>query len=64
MLDARVTIGGKPALIVYAGAAPFQTSGLLQINVVVPLEIDAGDQAVVLTFGTATSQDGLTVAVK
>jgi len=59
-----VTIGGQPANILYAGAAPGQVSGLLQVNAVVPPGIASGPQPVVLTIGTNSSQQGVTVAVQ
>jgi uncharacterized protein (TIGR03437 family) len=62
-LPVSVTIGGQPASVAYYGAAPGLTAGLMQLNVVVPENIQPGNAAVVLTVGTANSQDGVTVAV-
>lgn len=64
--DATVslTIGGQPAKILYAGAAPGQVSGLLQVNAVLPTGIASGAQPVVLTIGGVPSQTGVTVAVQ
>jgi uncharacterized protein (TIGR03437 family) len=59
-----LTIGGQPATILYAGAAPGAVSGLLQINAVVPTGIASGAQPIVLTIGTNSSQQGVTVAVQ
>lgn len=60
-----LTLGGQPAQILYAGAAPGQVSGLLQINAVVPTNIGSGAQPVVLTIGAANnSQQGVTVSVQ
>jgi uncharacterized protein (TIGR03437 family) len=58
-----VTIGGAPAEVRYAGAAPGQIAGLMQVNVVVPGGV-TGAAAVVLTVGGAASQSGVTVAVR
>ena len=63
VLPVSVTIGGQPANVAYYGAAPGLTAGLLQLNVVVPQNIPAGDAAVVLTVGDAGSQSGVTIAV-
>ena len=63
VLPVSVTIGGQPANVAYYGAAPGLTAGLLQLNVVVPQNIPAGDAAVVLTVGSASSQSGVTIAV-
>jgi uncharacterized protein (TIGR03437 family) len=60
-----VTIGGQPANILYAGGAPFQPSGVIQVNVVVPEGIGSGAQAVVLTAGgNSSAPQQVTVAVE
>ena len=59
-----LTIGGQPAKILYAGAAPNQVS-LLQVNAVVPSGIGSGPQPVVLTIGASdNAKQGVTVAVQ
>jgi uncharacterized protein (TIGR03437 family) len=56
-----VLIGGAPASVVYAGS----NDGLLQVNAVVPLEVEAGPAVpVVLTAGPARSQDGVRIVVE
>jgi uncharacterized protein (TIGR03437 family) len=60
-----LTIGGQPAQINYAGAAPFEISGLLQINAVIPQGIGSGAQPVVLKIGANdNSAQQVTVVVK
>jgi uncharacterized protein (TIGR03437 family) len=59
-----VTIGGQPATVQYAGAAPTLPSGVLQINVLVPANIPAGSAAVVVTVGTLQSSQLVTVAIR
>lgn len=60
-----LTIGGKPAQINYAGAAPFEVAGMLQINAVVPQGIGSGAQPVVIKIGNNdNSAQQVTVAVK
>jgi uncharacterized protein (TIGR03437 family) len=61
-----VSIGGMPATnIAYAGTAPEEVYGLLQINVTVPAGVVPGAAVpVLLTIGGVTSQAGLTMAVK
>jgi uncharacterized protein (TIGR03437 family) len=64
MLPVGVTINGQKADIVYAGAAPQLVAGMIQINARVPTGITAGDAAVVVTVGTASSPSGCTIAVR
>lgn len=59
-----VTIGGQPATVQYAGAAPGLVSGVLQINVTVPQGTATGSQDVVITSGGVSSPAGVTIAVK
>jgi len=64
MLPVSVTIGGIPATVQYAGAAPAQVAGLMQLNVVIPNGVVAGNAVpVVLTVGSGRSQSGITIAV-
>jgi uncharacterized protein (TIGR03437 family) len=63
-LPVSVQVGGVPAEILYAGAAPGQISGVLQVNCRVPMQVAAGTSVPVLIIvGEATSQP-VTVAVK
>ncbi|MBI1898207.1 MAG: hypothetical protein HYS04_16990 [Acidobacteria bacterium] len=39
-----LTIGGQPARMQYLGPAPYQVFGMLQVNAVVPEDIDSGPQ--------------------
>jgi uncharacterized protein (TIGR03437 family) len=60
-----LTIGGQPARILYAGAAPFLISGVLQVNAIVPNNIGSGPQPLVLTIGNnSNAQQQVTVAVQ
>ena len=59
-----VTIGGRPADVLYAGAAPGLVAGVTQINAKVPEDAATGNPEVIVTAGTARSQSGLTVAVR
>jgi uncharacterized protein (TIGR03437 family) len=64
LLPVSVTIGGQPAQWTFAGEAPGFVSGVLQLNVVVPTNIAAGNQPIVVTIGGNPSQQGVTVSVK
>jgi uncharacterized protein (TIGR03437 family) len=59
-----VDIGGYPATIQYAGAAPGDVAGVLQINAQMSPNVKSGNQPVHITIGGLTSQDKVTVAVK
>jgi uncharacterized protein (TIGR03437 family) len=58
-----VIIGGVSAEVRYAGGAPGQIAGVMQVNVVVPGGL-SGLVPVVLTAGGVASQAGVTVAVR
>ena len=59
-----VTIGGIAASITYCGAAPYLTSGLLQINAKVPSAVASGNAPVLLSINGISSPAGITVAVR
>jgi uncharacterized protein (TIGR03437 family) len=46
------------------GEAPGLVSGVLQLNVVIPVSISAGDQPVSVSIGGRSTQTGVTVSVK
>ena len=60
-----VTIGGEPATAIeYAGEAPGEVCGVLQIDATIPSNLGSGPQPVVLTIGAGTnSSQAITVAV-
>jgi uncharacterized protein (TIGR03437 family) len=60
-----VNIGGLPATVQYAGAAPGNMPGLFQINAQIPGNVQTGDKVPVqITVGAGTSLDGATLAVR
>ena len=62
----KLTVGGREIAatdILYAGIAP-GNPGLYQLNFRIPLDMADGDQAVVLTIGSASSPAGPFVTVK
>jgi hypothetical protein len=56
-----VTIGGVAASVAYAGLNGY--AGLYQLNVAVPLGAANGDNAVVATYGGASTPVGATIAI-
>ena len=64
LLPVSVTVGGQAANFTFAGEAPGFVSGVMQLNVVIPTNINAGDQEILVTIGGNQSQHGVTVSVK
>lgn len=63
--NVSVTIGGEAASVSYAGEAPDLVCGVIQVNAMVPADLSAGAQPVLLTIGTSTNNTQMiTVAVK
>jgi uncharacterized protein (TIGR03437 family) len=56
-----VTVGGVPATVQFAGIV---TTGLYQINIVIPAGLTAGDQPVIATVGGVASPAGVNLAVQ
>jgi uncharacterized protein (TIGR03437 family) len=64
-LSCSATIGGQVAPLQYCGAAPGETSGLLQVNALVPSSVLPGiNVGVTITIGGVQSRQGVTMAVK
>ena len=65
VLPVTVTMGGQNAEILYAGGAPGAVAGLMQINARIPSGIQTGAAVpVVVRVGNASSQAGVTIAVR
>jgi uncharacterized protein (TIGR03118 family) len=58
-----VSIGAKPATLVYAGTAFGLVQGVLQVEAVIPAGL-TGTVPVALTIGTASAQTNATISVK
>jgi uncharacterized protein (TIGR03437 family) len=58
------TVGGLPATVLYAGAAPGFISGFMQINLRLPSALPAGTHPVILTIGGVSSRAGVTVVTQ
>lgn len=64
ILPVSVTIDGRTAPPAYAGGAPGEVAGVIQINVQIPSGIPTGAAPVVVQVGNASSQAGVTIAVQ
>jgi uncharacterized protein (TIGR03437 family) len=51
------TLGGLPAEVLYAGTAPGQGTGLVQVNLRVPAALAPGDHPVVVAVGGVSSNN-------
>jgi uncharacterized protein (TIGR03437 family) len=63
-LPVSVTIDGRKAQVLYAGAIPGALTGLLQVNVRLPDGVRSGNVPVLLYAGEAASQARVTLAVQ
>lgn len=60
-----VTVGGIPATVLYAGAAPGLVAGVEQLNVLLPSNTPSGNAVpVVITANGVSSQSPVTVAIQ
>jgi uncharacterized protein (TIGR03437 family) len=57
------TIGGIPAPVLYAGGAPGEVAGVMQVNVLIPPGVSGPAVPVLVKVGTVSSQAGTTIAV-
>ena len=64
LLTTTVTIGGKTAMVQYAGPAPGLVAGVFQINATLPDGIGSGAVPVVVQIGTASTTMVVTVALQ
>ena len=65
LLPVTALIGGVAAQVVYAGEAPFFTSGLQQINILIPDNAPAGNAVPIqLVVGGVSTQSGVTVVIQ
>jgi uncharacterized protein (TIGR03437 family) len=63
VLPVTLTIGGISAHLDYAGGAPGEIAGMMQINAQVPAGLPAGPVPVLLQVGSAASPSGVTLNV-
>jgi uncharacterized protein (TIGR03437 family) len=58
-----VTIGGLPATVDYAGGAPGEVAGVMQVNATIPAGVFGSAVPIVVQVGNFKSQAGATIAV-
>jgi uncharacterized protein (TIGR03437 family) len=64
VLPVSVTVGGTPATVQYAGSAPGQVAGVMQVNVQIPSGVKPGGYVpIVLQVGDQTSNSAVWIAV-
>jgi uncharacterized protein (TIGR03437 family) len=63
VLSVSVMIGGLPAQVDYAGGAPGEVAGVMQVNVLIPPNVQPGNVPVIVRVGSAPSQAAVTIAV-
>jgi len=60
-----VLIDGQNAPVLYAGSAPYEVSGVLQVNFRIPPQVRTGAAVgLLLKVGRFTSQPGVTLAIR
>jgi uncharacterized protein (TIGR03437 family) len=65
VLPITVTVGGKPAEVLYAGGAPGLVAGVIQINIRIPADAPTGDGVmVVVDAGEIAGARWVTLAVR
>jgi len=63
-LPVTATIGGIDAPVLYAGSAPSEVNGVLQVDLTVPSGLTPGVQPLVIKVGGVSTQSGITVVVR
>ena len=63
-LTVSVEFGGIDAKVLYAGPAPAEVAGVIQINARVPAGVNSGAVPVTVKIGGEASQPGVIVAVR
>ncbi|MBZ5724795.1 MAG: hypothetical protein LAP87_07335, partial [Acidobacteriia bacterium] len=64
LLKVTATVGGVPATVIYAGAAPGLIAGVMQVNLQVPPDAPSGPAVpLAIQVGDKQSQTGITVAI-
>jgi uncharacterized protein (TIGR03437 family) len=64
VLPVTVTIGGVNAQVLYAGSAPGELDGVVQINAIIPQSVTPGILPIVVTVNGVASQTNVTLAIE
>jgi len=64
VLPVTATVGGLAATVQYAGSAPDDVYGIMQVNITIPAGAPSGADALLITVGSLQTQSGVTVAVQ
>jgi uncharacterized protein (TIGR03437 family) len=64
LLQVTATVGGVAAKIDFAGEAPGDVSGVMQVNLEIPAGLTPAAQPVVINVGSNATQTGVTVQTK
>ena len=65
ILPVHALVGGQPAEVQYAGAAPGIVEGVIQVNLLIPAASQTGAAVpLLLQVGDSTSQPGITLAIQ
>jgi uncharacterized protein (TIGR03437 family) len=64
VLPFEAEVGGRPATVIYSGAAPGLINGALQVNLRLDAGLPAGTHEVVIRSNNVSSQTGVTVVVR
>jgi uncharacterized protein (TIGR03437 family) len=64
ILPVTARIGGRPAQVLYAGSAAQLVSGVFQVNLRIPEDVEPGTVALEVQAGSAVSQPGVSIVVR
>lgn len=64
MLQVTVDIAGQPAFVAFYGEAPNLVSGVMQVNVQIPLTVPSGNLPLTVSVGANRATGGVTISVQ
>jgi uncharacterized protein (TIGR03437 family) len=63
-LAPSVLVDGQPATVVFYGEVPGVVAGMMQVNVIVPMNARTGSVPVSIAMGASYSQAGVTIVAQ